>query len=660
MGTTEERKMEKVPWIPLVLLTVIISFLAMASFRLMTPQGSWWMCKYNFGIISRVTCVAVYPYLLLMLVYPLRKRLNPSTLTYLYTAGIMASFTLGFGYEDWVLQFARPRIYDNIGLLNVWWEPPLGSIEAMLSGGIATDWVAWGPIVSIISLLYLSFFFFTSSTVLIFRRSWLDIEKIPFPLALTGFETMKLMQSGDEKSYGGKRLFFVGVLLGFIYVVPVFMAKTFPWFPDIYSSNLICPTGAWHLPENHPLGSVIVGLASVSVDPMAVAIFLLAPLSVSFNVWFWTLVMLILEQIAFYMGYYTGAPGMSGGAKLCCTAGLGTGPPFYWPIPSMLGGFLALTVMYIFLHRGYVLETLRLAIGRVSKPEYEESEAMSYRSMYIILILSAIAGIFSLMILGVNALAASIILLTSCFATWFAMTLILGMAGFGASDTRMWAVGYMRLVWPDPSTATLNLDYVMSHLWAAQGANVVTYGFGNGFYATALSLKMASLTGTSNRNTYLVSAVCMLISVPIVLASSVWFVNTYGTKVLSYFTCSIQDQCEANPVAQTSRPSVSIYASYGAAGFFLTALLSFLHARFVWFPFEPIGFIIALSFSGQWSGAWSAFLVAWVVKTILLRAGGSALYEKYALPIVGGFITGTVLASTVAIVMGMVRFYIPF
>jgi len=30
------------------------------------------------------------------------------------------------------------------------------------------------------------------------------------------------------------------------------------------------------------------------------------------------------------------------------------------------------------------------------------------------------------------------------------------------------------------------------------------------------------------------------------------------------------------------------------------------------------------------------------------------------MPIVGGFITGCVLASTIAIVGGMVRFYVPF
>jgi hypothetical protein len=660
-GSKMEVKAEKVPWIQLMLLTALLSFLAMASYRLMSPQGSWMMCKYNFGIISRATCVAIYPYLLLALIYPFRKilKLSPSMLTYIYTAGLISSFTLGFGYEDWILQFARPRIYDTIGLLNVWWEPSLSSVQAMITGGIATDWIQWGPLVFIISLIYISFFFFTSSIVSIFRRSWIDVEKLPFPLTLNNHELLQIVGGGGEV---GKKVmpFSLGIILGFVYNLPIFLTKVFPWFPDIYSSSLVCPGGAYQIPANNPLSTSILGLGAVSADPIAMVIFFLAPLSVQFNVWFWTLVMMVLEQIAYSFGYYTAVPGMSGSDKIGGPGGFNLTPPFYWPIPSMLGGFIALTVMYIFLHRNYVVETMKMALHR-SNPELERKEAMSYRTMYLILIFSFIVCVASLMMLDIDFLAAFMMTITSCFVTWFAMTLIMGMTGFGASDLGgAWSTGFLRIIWPDPSTAPLNLDEVMSTLWTKEGANVATYGFGNGFYTTALSYKMADLTGTSNRNTFLVSVACMLVSVPVIMASSVWFVNTYGIKVLNYFACSLQDQCATNPVNQLSLPSSSIYASYGAAGFIIVALLSFLHARFIWFPFEPIGFIIATSFPGQWNGVWSAFLIAWAAKTIVLRVGGSSLYERYALPIVGGFITGIVLSTTIGIFVNMVRFYIPF
>lgn len=44
-------------------------------------------------------------------------------------------------------------------------------------------------------------------------------------------------------------------------------------------------------------------------------------------------------------------------------------------------------------------------------------------------------------------------------------------------------------------------------------------------------------------------------------------------------------------------------------------------------------------------------------KTIVLRVGGSSLYERTALPIVGGFIAGVTLSSLLGIITGDVRFF---
>jgi hypothetical protein len=654
------KEAEKVPWILIILLSAFLSFIAMFTFRLLIPLGS--QCMYSLGIISQVSFVPVYPYLLLALIYPFRKRLNlsPRTLTYLYTAGLVASFNLGFGFRDYIVQFSRHRLFDTLGLLNVWWEPPVSVIQTMLMGNAPTDWITWGPITFVFNLLLISFFFFASSIVLIFRRSWLDVERIPFPLSLVGHELIKIMQTDSDGGYAGKRPFSIGLLLGFIFVVPIFMNRTFPWFPDIYGWRSISTCSAWVLPDNSPIGASILGLSKISVDPISACLFFLIPLSTSFNIWFWTLVMYILDQIAFYMGYFTGAPSMGGWPRICCSTGVVSGPPFYWPIPSLLGGFLALTSTYIYLHRGYVLDTLKAARHFNAEVE-QQGEAMSYRSMYAMLAISAILALASLMILGIDFFAASILTFTTGFITWFAMTMVFGMGALGCVDGVLWPYGYLRLVWPDPSTAPTNLDYVMSHFWARTGSNQANYVFGNGFYITAQSLKLASLTGASNRNTFLVAAVSWVISVPVLLLTSVWTANLFGTKsLLGVGNCAIPDMCQSGPIGQASRPSGMVYFTYGAAGFLCVSLLSILHARFIWFPFEPIGFIIATSFGGIEFGVWSVALVAWIAKSIVLRVGGSSLYERIALPIVGGFIVGVALASTLGVIAGSVRFYVPF
>jgi hypothetical protein len=39
-------------------------------------------------------------------------------------------------------------------------------------------------------------------------------------------------------------------------------------------------------------------------------------------------------------------------------------------------------------------------------------------------------------------------------------------------------------------------------------------------------------------------------------------------------------------------------------------------------------------------GVWFACLVAWIIKSIVLRVGGSKLYEQQLVPFVGGFMLG--------------------
>ena len=60
----------------------------------------------------------------------------------------------------------------------------------------------------------------------------------------------------------------------------------------------------------------------------------------------------------------------------------------------------------------------------------------------------------------------------------------------------------------------------------------------------------------------------------------------------------------------------------------IIVILDFLHARFVMFPFNAVGFVISMSRLNIKMGFWAPFLVAWVLKAITLRVGCSKLYEK--------------------------------
>ena len=659
-----EKQAERVPWIPLAVLSAVLAFLTMVSYSVLGTLAGSWQCGYNLGMVSRVTCYVVWPYLLLTVLYPFRKRfkLSSSLLTYLYAVGAPASYTLGFAFIGWVIwPLARTRVVDTMNLFaNMWWEPPLSAINAMVYGNIATNWAEWGPIVAVVSLQYIAFFFFTSTAVLIFRRAWFDTEQIPFPLTIAGHEIIKKLESGAVADKEKKRLspFWIGFILAFVFEIPIFMARTFPWFPDIYSWRAMCPSGTYHPPETDLIGSIIVGYTGYSLDAIAFAMALLVPLSVSFNVWFWTLVMWVLDQIAYATGSFTGMLSQASWARMCCSSNsLGFTGPFRWNLVSMVGGFLALALMQIFLRRSYLLHTIKAAIGK-SKPEWEKDEVMSYRSMYIMLALSFIGCMISQTILGVDFWASFLLIAFNCFTTWLAMLMLFGHGAFGASDCRIWPTWTMRIRWPE-APSEITTGFAMSELWAFRGSNVVSWGYGNGFFMTALNLKMAKLTGTSVRNTFWVTAIANMIAVPVLFGTHIWLANIWGSKV-GWVVTSSWDPATSCISYVYSLPSNYDYALYGAAGFVIVSALSVLHESFTWFPFEPIGFIIATNFGGFWNSLWSVYLAAWIVKTITLRLGGSKLYESLLMPSVGGFAAGVALATLFGSIAGVIRFYVPY
>jgi hypothetical protein len=79
----------------------------------------------------------------------------------------------------------------------------------------------------------------------------------------------------------------------------------------------------------------------------------------------------------------------------------------------------------------------------------------------------------------------------------------------------------------------------------------------------------------------------------------------------------------------------------GSAG--LTIAMAQLRTRFVWWPFHPIGYVMAETGTGN--SFWFHYLLAWLLKLVLLRYGGHRLYVR-TLPFVIGVILGDILTQS--------------
>jgi hypothetical protein len=453
------------------------------------------------------------------------------------------------------------------------------------------------------------------------------------------------------------------MVLGLVFEVPIFLQALFPWFPDIFGwRTSTCPGGIWCVGPDVSLAKIIVGFAMVNKDPVSFGLFFLAPLSVSFNVWFWSLIMFVLEQVAYQIGYFSGIWSLGGSCRLHRgPPNLMENPPFYWAYISAIGGTIAIAVSLLYNSRSYLLQTLQLAIGHHSSLSKEEkAEATSYRTAYLILAAGAIAVILWFMSGGVDFLSALSTLIFTIFVCGIAGAYIYAQTSFSAVNNLRGTHAYFPLLLRyGGNLPGLNPSLIVSgFLLPAFTNGTILMDFP---IVQMMPLRMANLTGTSYRNTFLVTAVAALISTPLILMTKVWIVSIYGTKVFSPVGCGIDEVCAgymARLAWQTS-PMANFF-SYGAIGFVVTFALAMLHARFVWFPFEPLGFVIATSMAGQYYGVWSAFFVAWLVKTIVLRLGGSRVYERYGVPAVGGFLGGVILSIFIGSLLLVLRFFVPF
>ena len=88
-------------------------------------------------------------------------------------------------------------------------------------------------------------------------------------------------------------------------------------------------------------------------------------------------------------------------------------------------------------------------------------------------------------------------------------------------------------------------------------------------------------------------------------------------------------------------------------GALVTVVLAVLRAKLAWFPFHPLGYVLASSHFMR--GCWFIFLLAWLARMLLFRIGGAQIIRRGLVPFcVGMFmacIASILLFDAVGIVM---------
>ncbi|MGQ9514668.1 MAG: DUF6785 family protein, partial [Thermoproteota archaeon] len=315
-------------------LGIIFSFVANMWLAL---QPSFYMVvNYNMGYVGCALSLAPLSFLGIFIFIMMgrfwRGCSTLETLTVVYCIAMMTAFFCD-QYYPWYIPgsvFTSRAIEPDLSIkyFPSYMAPSKGVITDMIYGSAFTPIIEWIPSLIFWSIFQWIFSLFSISMAMVLRKSWLDVEKLPFPHTQIMY-TFVSKVSGKQESIQSRvgMPLIVGILIGLVVQVPIFMTFIFPWFPDIYAWKVNnCYFGAtWVTPES-PLAPV-VGFQTFNKWPPFYALFYLVPAFVLKSYLLSFLIFIILTQIFYSMGYYTGLVEKPGCGRNWCPPNPGQSPP---------------------------------------------------------------------------------------------------------------------------------------------------------------------------------------------------------------------------------------------------------------------------------------------------------------------------------------------
>ena len=169
------------------------------------------------------------------------------------------------------------------------------------------------------------------------------------------------------------------------------------------------------------------------------------------------------------------------------------------------------------------------------------------------------------------------------------------------------------------------------------------------------SMKMGEAANVRQR----LLTVVILLAIIVGIAASfwacllVWYHFGAGTAKVSQWRTGqgMAPFSAARSSIENPRPSDIFGLGGMAAGALFVLLLSFMRTRFLWWPFNPVGYALANTDTMYW--LWMPFLIAWILKVLIIRYGGMGGYRR-ALPFFLGLALGDYFIASAWAIVGSV------
>jgi len=576
----------------------------------------------------------------------MRKYLTARNIAYLFVAMVSCSMIGGVvGGNDQAYLLSRYAIREEFGrYLPEFVTLPTDAADALINGVGDLSRLPWNAITP--AILWRFFMFGIFSCIMIgvanvLRREWIEIERIPFPYTIVYHTCLVNVEHISDRKWPTRTPFLIGLLAGFVLCFPIGATYLFPWFPDIYSwkTNTCGPGSHWFAPPGIPwhLG--------INKHPTFWALMLIIPVHSLISILFYLFAFEVALFIAFGAGYYTQMVQYEFCGRNWCAPNAYVSPPIQISVVST-GAMIGIFVSMLLSQRRYLMETLRAAFGRFSgRAEIEAREPMSYRASWIMIIVSFILMMIFFIYTGLNPWLSFVVPFAG-IVTWLVTGMVWGRVGFAFEPCYDLTPALIRLMaWPTELLPTVDsVDLALVPLLSREHiAHYAAAGFGSAFYASMLSYKMADLAKISTRDVFKIIMVSLFPALLVFLLLRIAiFPGLYGATKLGYELRDFEGDLQWNFWYRPVDTPISQAALHLLIGFLIVIAGRYLYAKLLWFP-DPWVIPVSWAWGVSLWGAWVPILAAWVVKTLILRIGGSQLYERMVVPFASGLILGEVL-----------------
>ena len=474
-------------------------------------------------------------------------------------------------------------------------------------GDWAVPLLAWGSAMLAVYLLMIA-------TMVIFRRPWVEQERLVFPLAQVPLELLRGNDEGVFPRIFHNPLLWIGFALPFS--IQMLDGLNFYYFfvPEV---ELLFEPFVFF--RDSVRLRIFVNFAIIGV-----AYFL--NLNVGFSVWFFHILSRLQTGVFTVVGYQIKGhnEALTGSSIALSHQGM--------------GAMLVLVAAIAWTARDHLRAVFRAAFTRGARAD-DGAEILSYRAA-VWLWLGSAAYFLSWMVASGASVLTALVFFLGAFAIFLAIARVIAQGGVGFTSSTMlpqpftvYTMGTEAMGWKGLAAVSL------SYSWAAEMRTTVMASAAN-------ALKLAHGNRANGRRLFW----GLVIAVVVGMAGAAWItlhlnythgginLRQFGVPRLAY--SFLEDKIH-NPIGWDHiRPRLF----FTALGALLMGFLIYMQHHFLWWPLHYIG--LPVSDSWVMGVAWFSVFWGWLAKAVIFKFAGTKGYVALR-PFFVGMIVGQLMGAAV-------------